>query len=135
MQTFLPFPSYEESAACLDRQRLGKQRIEVLQLCRAITEGGSYSNHPAAKMWEQYIGQLVVYGQVICREWTRRGYRDTCYDKISVYAEYGNLIYPFWIGNKDFHDSHKSNLLRKDPIYYSQFNFLPNNLPYVWPVL
>lgn len=35
----------------------------------------------------------------------------------------------------DFHASHRSNLLRKDPVWYSQFNWTePNNLPYVWPI-
>lgn len=32
VQTFLPYLSFAESAAVLDRSRLGKQRIEALQL-------------------------------------------------------------------------------------------------------
>ncbi|HET9348893.1 MAG TPA: pyrimidine dimer DNA glycosylase/endonuclease V, partial [Arthrobacter sp.] len=31
MQTFLPFPDFQQSAAALDRARLGKQRVEALQ--------------------------------------------------------------------------------------------------------
>lgn len=30
MQTFLPYPDFVESASVLDRQRLGKQRVEVI---------------------------------------------------------------------------------------------------------
>ena len=32
MQTFLPFPDFQQSAAVLDRVRLGKQRVEALQI-------------------------------------------------------------------------------------------------------
>lgn len=47
MQTFLPYPSFVESAKCLDRQRLGKQRVEVLQLLKALLVPGSgWGNHP-----------------------------------------------------------------------------------------
>jgi hypothetical protein len=35
MQTFLPYPDFARSAACLDYRRLGKQRVECLQIHRA----------------------------------------------------------------------------------------------------
>lgn len=42
--------------------------------------------------------------------------------------------YPSWFGKQEFHDSHKSNLLRKDPKHYGQFNWnVKSNLPYYWP--
>ncbi len=37
MQTFLPYADFERSAAVLDRQRLGKQRVETLQIFQALT--------------------------------------------------------------------------------------------------
>ena len=37
MQTFLPYPDFAESAAVLDSKRLGKQRVEALQVLRAVT--------------------------------------------------------------------------------------------------
>jgi len=37
MQTFLPYPDFARCAAVLDPLRLGKQRVEVLQLMRANT--------------------------------------------------------------------------------------------------
>lgn len=37
MQTFLPFPDYSKSAAVLDQQRLGKQRVETLQVLQALS--------------------------------------------------------------------------------------------------
>ena len=48
MQTFLPFPDFQQSAAVLDHVRLGKQRVEALQILRAlvIPEYG-WQSHPA----------------------------------------------------------------------------------------
>lgn len=36
MQTFLPYPSIIKSLRCLDNKRLGKQRVETLQILRAL---------------------------------------------------------------------------------------------------
>ena len=37
MQTFLPFQDFAASAKVLDMKRLGKQRVETLQVLKAIT--------------------------------------------------------------------------------------------------
>lgn len=39
MQTFLPFPDFKQSAQCLDNKRLGKQRVECLQILKALAKG------------------------------------------------------------------------------------------------
>lgn len=135
MQTFLPYPNYDATARCLDRARLGKQRVETLQILGAIRFGGGWSNHPAVKMWASYFESLVLYGVAICDEWIRRGYRDTCRAKIMAYTYATPLVIPTWLGDSQFHASHQSNLLRKDALYYSQFGWnVANNLPYVWPL-
>ena len=36
MQTFLPYPDFRESLESLDYKRLGKQRVEALQLVKSI---------------------------------------------------------------------------------------------------
>ena len=36
MQTFLPYPSMGQSVRCLDYRRLGKQRVEALQILNAL---------------------------------------------------------------------------------------------------
>jgi hypothetical protein len=142
MQTFLPYPDFAESAKVLDYRRLGKQRVEVLQLLKALRTGGGWSNHPAAKMWQGYEQALVDYGFAMIQEWVDRGYKDTCHDKIcdivadiSEDWEPNGAIFPRWLGNEDFHAAHRSNLLRKDPIHYGQFGWTePNDLPYIWLV-
>lgn len=135
MQTFLPFPDYEKSAFVLDRLRLGKQRVEVLQLLKAIHEGGSWSNHPAARMWRGYENALCLYGVTMCSEWIKRGYKDTCAEKISAYFNPGlSCEEPPWFGDESFHQSHRSNLLRKDFNHYSEYFNEPIDSPYIWPV-
>jgi hypothetical protein len=137
MQTFLPYEEFERSAQVLDRLRLGKQRVEVIQLLRACLENSGWKNHPATKMWKNYESGLVEYGLIICQEWQKRGYKDSCLKKIMDIQYQYNLYStarPKWLGNKDFHISHQSNLLRKDEEYYRKFfPDTPNNLPYVWP--
>ena len=139
MQTFLPYPDFSKSAHCLDMKRLGKQRVEVLQILKSLKEGGGWQNHPAVKMWKGYEEALVLYGEVICDVWTEKGYKDTCLDKIYKIVGVSGLMLPRflppWLGNKNFHRSHKSNLLRKDPEFYGKYGWdVPADLPYVWPV-
>lgn len=147
MQTFLPYPNFVESARCLDNKRLGKQRVEVLQILKANLQGPikpdgkstGWYNHPACRMWRGYEGNLIHYGLEVCKEWRKRGYKDTVFNKLSkLFLEkypYITCGPPPWFENKDFHDSHKSNLLRKFPEHYKQFNWnVPDNLEYYWPV-
>ena len=44
------------------------------------------------------------------------------------------IVSPHWMGDKGFHAAHRSNLLRKDPEHYSQFEWAESSdLEYVWP--
>jgi hypothetical protein len=136
MQTFLPYPSYKESARVLDWRRLGKQRVEAYQILRALTEESyGWRNHPATKMWSGYEKQLSIYGIEICKEWKKRGYRDSLLPKFESYKEmFKDSKKPEWLGNEDFHSSHRSNLLRKDFSWYSQYNWREEpTMEYVWP--
>ncbi len=176
MQTFLPYADFQQSAKCLDNKRLGKQRVECLQILNTLSIGPyqkklpkqskfeldswvgcSYSefvslpktevrktpwyNHPAVRMWKGHEWSLYVYAYEVIQIWRKLGFSDTCMDKL---VKIGNDLvlkpdldkkYPKWLGNPEFHASHRSNLLRKDPMHYGQFGWTePNNLPYIWPV-
>ena len=139
MQTFLPYPSFVRSAQCLDRQRLGKQRVECLQILQALLlhKGGGWTNHPATRMWRGYERMLAQYGIAMCDEWVRRGYKDTCQRKIAALgrrAPQSSNCKPRWLGLSKFHASHRSNLLRKDWYWYGHYRWKePDDLPYVWP--
>lgn len=138
MQTFLPFADYAQSARVLDYKRLGKQRVESLQILKALTTPNyGWKTHPATKMWRDHPHALAEYSLAICDEWIRRGYRDTCREKII--AQVQGVPYdstkPEWLGDEAIHSSHRSNLLRKDPVFYGQFGWLDDpEAPYVWPV-
>lgn len=139
MQTFLPYSDFVKSAKCLDRQRLGKQRVECLQLLNAIAgTSKGWVNHPCTKMWKDNPESLLHYSVVICFEWRSRGYKDSCLEKIENLGEQQNwkidlLNNPTWLGREDIHASHRSNLLRKLPSHYQQFGWSePDNLLYVW---
>jgi len=149
MQTFLPHPEFRQSALLLDRRRLGKQRVEALQVLRGLTVPGyGWRHHPAVRMWAGYEEALVRYGLEICRVWCEQGHQDTCAaslvaglpahrpgDPVRDQRELtavGEL--PPWLGVEAFHESHRSALVRKDPqTYAALFPGTPDDLPYVWP--
>lgn len=138
MQTFLPYASFVESARCLDRARLGKQRVECVQILNALLKPGTsrWENHPAVRMWAGHETLLVIYGTAMCHEWIERGYNDTCMAKLEELM--GKTLRhkgkPWWLGDIRFHSSHRSNLLRKDAEWYGKFGWEEtDDLPYFWP--
>ena len=146
MQTFLPYSDYATSAKCLDRQRLGKQRVECLQIMRALVgETKGYANHPATKMWRGHEGSLLQYSFAMCDAWTQRGYKDTCRAKLLQLwlkharanalplAAFSFTPSPPWL-TEEFCAAHRSNLKRKLPSHYAPlFPGTPDDLPYIWP--
>tara|TARA_R100001244_G_scaffold114067_1_gene84491 strand:+ start:71 stop:496 length:426 start_codon:yes stop_codon:yes gene_type:complete len=137
MQTFLPYESFKESAQVLDYRRLGKQRVEALQIFNALTgvptkSGKAYTgwlNHPAVVMWKGYEEALLLYKNKMIEEWILRGYNNT----MEMIGVSDNVSTPNWLGDEKVHASHRSNLLRKDYKFYSQYKWLePDNLEYYW---
>lgn len=135
VNTFLPMPVYQEVSRTLDKKRLGKQRVEAFQILKAnlgMTKG--WVNHPAAVMWRGHEGSLAIYTLFMCARWVALGYKDNIAPQVIELMRdlpvesYEN---PWWLGNQEFHESHQSNLKRKDPIHY-QFE-VEDDLPYKWP--
>jgi hypothetical protein len=143
VQTFLPHPGFRDSARVLDQRRLGKQRVEALQVLRALTVPGyGWRHHPAVRMWTGYTEALVRYGLEMCAEWTACGRADTVAG--TLVAEYGSPRtqqelaaageLPPWLGAPELHLSHRSSLVRKNPGHYlAIFGPTDDSLPYVWP--
>lgn len=137
MQTFVPYQSFEQSAEVLDYRRLGKQRVETLQILNSLLGIGKagWKNHPATKMWKGHEHGLSAYGVAICRAWIAKGYNDTVLGKISNLVEPDDSDLPSWWGNELVHASHRANLLRKLPEHYLQYGWTENpETPYFWPV-
>lgn len=141
MQTFLPWPSYQRTAECLDYRRLGKQRVEAMQILHilvGIDSDSHWKAHPAVRMWRGYEYRLALYTVRICDEWIRRGYQDTCREKILDLASEDYVLrsweYPPWHGDKQFHLSHRRTLMAKDPGWYSQHFRCKPLRGTIWPV-
>lgn len=152
MQTFLPYADFARSAAVLDTRRLGKQRVEVIQIVRALTRPDyAWKSHPAVLMWQGYEEALGAYGMAVVEAWCELGFADTCAATISedlasfgissmrTQAELGALgaldALPPWLGDEALHRSHRSALVRKEPVLYRPlFPDVPDDLPYLWPV-
>ena len=164
MQTFITYKPIPElldpfihTARSLDYRRLGKQRVEAKQIMFALgvedseERGRGWVNHPATKMWRGYEDTLRIYAIDICKEWIRRGYKDTLlpwFEDQKLRVEYlaakrrailneDNTPFPSWLvgeAGDAFVTAHRSNLIRKDPEYYGpKFPGTPSDLPYVWP--
>lgn len=138
MQTFLPYDSFSRSAAVLDQARLGKQRVETLQVLRALViPDYGWQSHPAMKMWMGYVPALTAYGLAMTREWVARGHADTVLEQILEFAPaaaHDDVALPPWFGDADFHESHRSNLITKSPeVYGPLFPETRGGLPYIWP--
>jgi len=148
VQTFLPYPDFERSARVLDQRRLGKQRVECLQVVRGLTVPGyGWRHHPAVKMWRGHLEALGRYTLTCCEVWVEGGRADTC--AATVVTDLGSAgvatvrtqdelaaagALPYWLGDPDFHRAHQSSLVRKDPDFYGPlFPDVPPDLDYVWP--
>ncbi len=150
----MPHPDFRRSAQLLDDRRLGKQRVETLQIMQVLVklrwdnsvgeievfEPRGWRNHPAVLMWQGYELALLGYERQVCDEWTSRGYKDTCLPKTLglVRRWHGDdapeYVDPPWLGDEFLHRSHQSNLIRKDADFYRPlFPGVSAEEPYVWP--
>lgn len=138
MQTFAPFTDFISCAEALDDRRLGKQRVEVVQILETLLglNSGSWASHPAVLMWKGYEPALACYGGNVCHTWKERGFKDTCFGKIDklrrqafFYGSYEGLdtdvslrtwefVMPPWWYSAYFHYTHCCNLIRKNEAFY-----------------
>jgi hypothetical protein len=146
VQTFLPYPDFAHSAQCLDRLRLGKQRVEAMQILNMVLGNSSYSvaqkssnlrssgfgwyNHPAYKMWINHERSLASYLEAMIHEWRDvRGYYNTIVVPHTTLCDQ-----PSWLGDKRLHTSHRAALLAKNPEWYGRFGWTEEpKINYWWP--
>jgi hypothetical protein len=149
MQTFLPYADFAQSARALDSRRLGKQRVEALQIIRALTrETYGWKHHPVVKMWAGHEEAVAAYALAMCEEWCRRGFADTVADTVrhdvrltgvEVIRSQSELdaarLLPSWLGDDGLHLSHRAALVRKEPTHYRALfdDVVDDQIPYVWP--
>lgn len=145
MQTFLPYLTFAQSAAAMDNKRLPNQLVEVQVLILSLRDPSrGWQHHTALAMWRGYEDALLLYGVICYREWQRRLERGQRGGQ-PVHAS-GQLIrkwwkergcpvavsVPWWLGNEQFHASHRASLLHKAPEYYSQFGWVETPAQDLW---
>jgi len=160
MQTFLPVPSFQETAQLLDRQRLNKQALEAWQIMmtnlKLDPEGNprapkGWRTHPAVLMWKGHDMALLEYIRAMVSEWTLRGYKSTILDKaeatMATAIDRGLVAYPHADMPKWYKvprtlnaitKSHRIALLSKNYQWYSRWGWkedtgtAPESYEYVW---
>jgi len=132
MQTFLPYADFSKSAACLDNKRLGKQRVEAMQILNILAgRTAAWKHHPAVLMWSGYEKALRQYLRAVVLEWKKAWISEhhSRSSKSDASARANS------IGKRKFHSSHRSDLLRKDPQHYGRMSWEADcDLPCYWPV-
>ena len=138
VNTFLPCASFRKCARTLDYRRLGKQRVEAMQIIRTIEriEKGEdnfpWSHHPAVRMWIGYSNSLKFYHNCMIKEWIKRGYKNN----MVLYEIEKPIVKPWWVKWKPFQYSHRASLLRKAPDFYQEKFYIPkkyHKYGYIWP--
>jgi hypothetical protein len=151
MQTFMPYAEYFKCAQVLDNKRLGKQRVEALQIFQILkkryawyqtnnpshilNEKGNligFLNHPAVLMWEGHSISLMHYIGSMVYEWKRRGFQNNI--KIPNHFANNEYLRPVWSWETDYQIAHRSTLIRKFPEHYSKlWPGVPDDIEYIWP--
>src|SRR5579871_2040016 len=133
VNTFLIHPDFKVSARCLDKKRLFKQCVEVIQILNVLegkTQG--FKNHPAVLQWKDYIPCLKLYFNAHLEEVYRRAEHRT---DMNYFVITDIIIRPWFVDNIHFMNSHRAALKRKDPDYYKGIE-CPEvylKLGYLWP--
>ena len=151
LQTWLPYPSFRESAVVLSDSHLQQQRLHVLELLEKfhtvehseLPDG--YGRHvftessPIMRMWKGYEVQLAEYGLEVCEEHAVRTRReDPLYGKIFFHLEAAigegvDMGKPNWWGNADFHHGHQTALFVRDKRHYNQHFKVDFQAQLIWP--
>lgn len=143
LQTFLPFADFRKSLEALDQKRLGNQRREARQIFNILTNAPTkegmpsgetaWRNHPAVRMWKGYEDALAKYYNTALQVWEERGGRNVILKPIST-SEFPPM--PPWLGDERIHRGYRSQLLKKNPDFYCQYDWQERagECEYLWPV-
>jgi hypothetical protein len=135
VNTFIVSDDYESTAKILDYKRLGKQRVEAMQLINVLenSELTGWKNHPATKQWRGHVNELKKYTNEMIKEWIRRGYKNT----MKLYDVDESTCKPWFITWKPMQYSHMASLIRKNkeyykPYFYKKYPIVYEFYTYLW---
>jgi hypothetical protein len=152
MQTFLPYADFYKSIQCLSDYRLQRQSFEAgVVLDHVVGRYAStlWKRHRVTRMWRGYESALGLYFSLTLLECAVRGFRSmrvAPYDYRSGYTTktlhyacteflpIDQIVYPPWLGDEEFHASHRSALLRRCPDMRESMGWTePDDLEQIWP--
>lgn len=115
MQTFLPFPDFQQSASVLDNKRLFKQVVEARQILNTLLSSKGWIHHPAVLQWKGSEVILFRYTLDMADECISRGinaHNEIAKLKLLTIDSTNNNV-PKWFGNAAIHSTHRSRLICK----------------------
>lgn len=117
----MSYPDFAQSAASLDPKRLNKQIVEGNQILSTLLNGSRWHHHPAVLQWAGHEKCLQYYIDYHLAEAHKRGFKtDGSLMRLNGLIQNHKdklgdveVKWPFWLGDKRFHSSHRSRLLFK----------------------
>jgi len=135
----MPNIGFFKSLRPLDDARLGKQRQDALKVLKALMGEEEMRPHPVLNMWEGYEYTLGVYGMSACSIWKteRKKNENLAFEIHRILEDVPHeLAMPPWMEDLDFHRSHRSYLIRRNPgVYEEMWPNTPVDMPLLWPQL
>lgn len=130
MQTFLPYSDFKLSADSIDKKRCFCQLKEAKQILCQLRANNlpdtwviskdyinqRYKNHPAVKMWFGYEELLKLYYNQFLDCCLIKHNIKTVMLKLEITESFNKK--PFWLGNEQFHRSHRARLIEKSKEFY-----------------
>lgn len=153
IQTWLPLPSFKDSAEALSDTDLSKQVADALRVIEHLHQIPMSETKLAdqywkmeplvpispANMWQGCEMQLCEYAIEMAEEASiRQGQKNQYMDALHEHLDWstGEDSYmgkPSWFGNLEFHLSHQAALVRKDPEFYGKIFSADDSLMLMWP--
>lgn len=139
VNVYLPYSSFELSAASLDTPRLKKQISDAAQIIKHIERIGSATHakriaNPVVQMWADFIPALKLYYNCCVAEWISRGFQSP---KIIYDVHEDSVLRPWFADCLTVQMAYRANLIRKNPAFYMpRFGIPPPRYTaysYVWP--
>lgn len=157
MTIYMTHTKFHASSEALDKARLDRQINLVGKTLKVLEGDPTDDSHEdmIVRAWEGYTAALAWYGLILCNAWlqwkpssqvtirTRQAvwFNEVFEDAMEFDAETSReeMIsrlpeLPPWVGNKNVHRSHRSNLIRKFPARYADmFPGTPEDMPHLHP--
>lgn len=152
MITLFPYSDIELSFRCLCSKRAFTQVTHaayLLNIMRDPSTNAAWQAHPAVKMWQGNKDFLAYYknvGMAYCITRLKIKFVTIHYEPLIVH---GRLKTPSWLGDSEFHMSHRAQLKRDAiadmrhgnsellqkliKIFGADYDSTPTNLQLIWP--